>query len=43
LVGFVAMDWVFSEPPAEYIENNEFSASLKEEISSEIESLVHLL
>ena len=43
LVGFVAMDWVFSEPPNEYIENNEFSSKLKEEISAEVESLVHLL
>jgi hypothetical protein len=37
------MDWVFSDPPIEYIENNEFSSRLKEEVSSEVESLVHLL
>lgn len=43
LVGFIAMDWVFSEPPQEYIENNEFTSEFKEELTSEVESLVHLL
>lgn len=43
LVGFIAMDWVFSEPPQEYIENNEFTNEFREELTSEVESLVHLL
>lgn len=43
LVGIVAMDWVFSEPPTEYLINNEFSPDMEKEIIEEIESIVGLL
>lgn len=43
LVGIVAMDWVFSEPPSECIVNNEFSLDMEKEIFEEIETIVGLL
>lgn len=43
LVGIVGMDWVFSEPPDEFLKDNEFTPEMELEIAKEIESIVSLL
>jgi len=43
LVGIVGLDWVFSEPPSNYIINGDFTPEMEKEISDEIETIVTLL
>ena len=43
LIGYLSMDWVFSEIPSQFIEENQFTDEFKTRVRTQVQSLLNNL